>query len=226
MDDLTVVYYTSNRDDPGFDGRIRATLSETMGTLPLVSVSQQPLDFGHNICVGNVGVSGHNIFRQYQIGVESATTRYVCPAEADMLYPPEYFQYRPPTDNALYCMVPVYICFTKFRIRGGFFAKRHSEGSIIVNRDHILRILDEELRGTPLWRDGVERGPEENDPHPGPFRDRLRTREKVSMSVPCISFRTEHQTHPKTPYRQDGRVMTLPHWGSSGDLVRRYVNGA
>jgi hypothetical protein len=225
MDDLTVVYYTSNRDDPGFDGRIRATLSETMGPLPLVSVSQQPLDFGHNICVGNVGVSGHNIFRQYQIGVEAATTRYVCPAEADMLYPPEYFQYRPPTDDAIYCATPVYLLFAKFRKRFGFFPKRHSEGATSVSREYILRILEEELAGKPLWRDGVEVGPEANDDHPGPFRIRKRPRFTVTMDAPIVSIRTATQTHRKTPYRNEGRVSILPYWGAAEDLLRRYVDG-
>lgn len=225
-DDLTVIYYSSNREDPAFEGRIRQHHLSVMGDLPVISVTQKPIDFGHNICVGDVGVSGQNALRQYQIGCELATTKCVCAAESDMLYPADYFAYRPPTDYGLHCAMPVYLVFTHGnRRQSGFFPKRHSEGATIANREYVLRLLEEELEGKSLWRDGVERGREEEDDHPGFFRDRRRPRTYVSLSKAIISFRTEHQMHRKTPYREDGRVETLPMWGDSQTLVRHYVDG-
>ena len=101
MADLTVVYYSSCREDPVFEGKIRQALLDAIGDLPLISVTQQPVDFGENICVGDVGRSGHNVFRQYQIGVQAATTRFVAPAESDALYPPGWFASRPLSDDVL-----------------------------------------------------------------------------------------------------------------------------
>ncbi|KKT37762.1 MAG: hypothetical protein UW26_C0025G0001, partial [Candidatus Collierbacteria bacterium GW2011_GWF1_44_12] len=49
---VTVLYYTSNREDEKFETRIRKNLLKNCGDLPIVSVSQKPIDLGRNICVG------------------------------------------------------------------------------------------------------------------------------------------------------------------------------
>lgn len=88
---LTVIYYTSNREEKEFENKVKAKLLEVIGKLPLISVSQKPIDFRKNICVGDVGVCDANLFRQIQIGCEAANTPFVISAETDCLYPPEYF---------------------------------------------------------------------------------------------------------------------------------------
>ena len=95
MGDLTVIYYTSNKEKELFESRIRESILDMIGDIPLISVSQKPIDFGKNICVGDVGVCGHNLFRQFQIGAKAAKTKYVCNVEADALYPKEYFEFTP-----------------------------------------------------------------------------------------------------------------------------------
>src|SRR6266404_6192987 len=110
MNEATVIYYTSNREKPDFEIRVRENLLKTCGNLPIISVSHKPIDLGKNICVGDVGVSGFNMFRQVQIACEAATTPFVISAEADCLYPPDYFKFVPPSldvpyrDSNLYVM--------------------------------------------------------------------------------------------------------------------------
>jgi len=74
--DLTVLYYTSNREKPEFEEIIRRKIGETIGDTPIITVSQKPVTpFGlypiknhKNIVVGDVGLSDYNIYRQMQIG--------------------------------------------------------------------------------------------------------------------------------------------------------------
>lgn len=93
---VAVIYYTSNREDPKFEKRIQQNIL-SVTDLPIVSVSQKPIDFGKNICVGDVGASGFNCFRQIQIACQNTDADFVISAEADCLYPPEYFKFRPET---------------------------------------------------------------------------------------------------------------------------------
>ena len=67
---VTILYYTSNREGEEFEGRIRQNILNVKGDLPIISISHKPIDFGENICVGDVGVSGFNMFRQIQIGLK------------------------------------------------------------------------------------------------------------------------------------------------------------
>ena len=95
MNDATIIYYTSNREDPAFEQRVRENILKNSGGLPIISVSHQPIDFGKNICVGDVGTSGFNMFRQVQIACEAATTQFVISAEAARVFPatrPDFYR--------------------------------------------------------------------------------------------------------------------------------------
>ena len=73
MKDLTVIYYTSNWLDthnPYFLENTKKQLLRAIGDLPLISVSQKPIVFGQNICVGETGRSHLNLYRQILEGVK------------------------------------------------------------------------------------------------------------------------------------------------------------
>ncbi len=96
MNDLTLVYYTANREDPGFLRRIREHLVTGPGAgLPLISVTQEPFDFGQNVCVGEIGYSIYNIYVQILAGAKQVKTKYMACCEDDSLYTREHFSYRP-----------------------------------------------------------------------------------------------------------------------------------
>ena len=152
MSDLTVIYYTSNREKELFESRIRQSLLDVIGDLPLISVSQKPIDFGKNICVGDVGVSSQNAFRQLQIGAMEAKTRFVCPAESDFLYPKEYFEFRPPREDIFYIMAPLWVCFHQRGFAKVFCEKpRGSESTVIVGRDYLIGKIEFTLKDVGQW---------------------------------------------------------------------------
>ena len=56
----SVIYYTANTEKEPLAGNVRKRLLSVIEDLPLISVSQKPMDFGTNICVGDVGVNEYN----------------------------------------------------------------------------------------------------------------------------------------------------------------------
>jgi len=96
MNDLTILYYTANTipDIPG--QRIRDYLQKIIqNKYPIISVSQKPINLGKNICVGQIGRSKYNCYKQILTGTKEVKTKYVACAEDDTLYPIEHFSYRP-----------------------------------------------------------------------------------------------------------------------------------
>ena len=106
MADMTVVFYTANKIREPFGAAVRSRLLAAIGGLPLISVSQQPMPgFGETICVGDIGQSYLNIYRQLLIGAKAARTKYIALAEDDMFLPPSHFTcFRPPEDAVGYDM--------------------------------------------------------------------------------------------------------------------------
>lgn len=114
MTDLTLLYYTANQIDYAFMHRVRAELpanvigdqddgAEAFERLPrIVTVTQQPDQWGCNICVGEIGPSIYNCYQQILIGARAATTPFVACVEDDSLYVPEHFTYRPRADVFAY----------------------------------------------------------------------------------------------------------------------------
>lgn len=103
MNDLTLIYYSASVIPEIPAERIRENLLlVTKNQYPIISVTQKPLDFGQNICVGEVGVSKYNEYKQILMGAKEATTKYVACVEDDVLYSPGHFEYRPPAETFAY----------------------------------------------------------------------------------------------------------------------------
>lgn len=216
---ITVIYYTSNCEDTEFEKRIRETLWENKGDLPLVSVSQKPLDFGENICVGEVGRSSHNQWRQLQIGANVAKTDFVCLAESDFLYPKEHFQIEPTREDTFYAPLRVYqLCAMKGRINKFIpMHTRYREGTSIVSRKLLLETLDEILNGRDLWKAGIE--------PPEKMLKYLFDGRNVKLyrnPIPVVTFRTDNGMHQHIHDDHPSGINEIPFWGKASDLMRRY----
>jgi len=210
----TVVYYTSNREDITFENNIRQNLQETIKDIPLISVSQKPIDFGNNICVGDVGASNLNVFRQMQIGTEAAKTEFVILAEADYLHPKEYFEYEPKEQNIFYCAMPIYVLFINKGKQKIFSAKkRYCEGAIITGRDFLLECLEKMLDGQPMWS---------NSEISLPYLFELGKTETFYTTIPLVTFKTDAQLHRRVAHKVNTKTRELPHWGSVNELMRKY----
>lgn len=79
----------------------RRKLREAAGGNRIVSVSQKPVDLGRNVCVGEIGSSWLNIYKQQLAGLEVVETEYVAIAEHDCLYTEEHFNWQP-LDNTTF----------------------------------------------------------------------------------------------------------------------------
>jgi len=145
--DKTIIYYTANRESESLNKLVRDTLMDAADGMPIISVSQEPIDFGQNICVGDVGFTCHNSVRQVWLGAMAATTRYVALAEADCLYPQEHFRYKPHNDKNFWYDRNVWILsemgFTECR--------KTSIAGITVNREKLIRSINSSLKGRDLW---------------------------------------------------------------------------
>jgi len=104
QDDLTIIYYTANRIHDTFAQRIRQHLHQLLdGRVPVISVSQKPIDFGTNICVGeDIGFSAWVCYHQILQGARAAATPFIACAEDDSLYTWEHFEKRPAGNHFLY----------------------------------------------------------------------------------------------------------------------------
>jgi len=210
----TIIYYTSNCEDSHIEKRVQETILKNCGGLPIVSVSQKPIDFGTNICVGDVGACNHNLFRQIQIACEHAKTDFVISCEADCLYPPDYFQFKATDINQCYKFTPIYILneWGKGEYKG-FFEKDIAPLAQVCGRLHYIREIDKVLENLSYWGD-------KRLPNPPELFKRHRWLE-VTAKTPIISLKTYHglRRHTKTKHKI---FNELPYWGDA-DKLRKEV---
>ena len=215
--DLTIIYYTSNREDEAFEKKIKDKLLAVCGDIPIISVSQKPIDLGKNICVGDVGACDHNLFRQIQIGCEEAKTPYVISCEADCLYPPSYFTFTPANEN-YYRFGPLYVLNKWGKGEwGGFFPKSTAPFAQITKKEYWLKELDRVFTNMPRWRS------------PGDYcrlplflkRDWV----NVQLDDPIISLKTGKGMRKHTQTNVGGVVSKVTYWGDAEDLRKEIWGG-
>src|SRR3989344_5570331 len=147
----TIIYYTSNHEDPKMEQKIIDDMLSKSGNMPIISVSQKPMDLGQNICIGDVGFSYLNCRKQILMAAKLATTEYVITTESDFLYPPEYFNFKPSGDK-IYCYDNIWIMWLAYGRRPDFYRKKAtSDGAQIVKRDFFINLLEKYLEPYPEW---------------------------------------------------------------------------
>ena len=138
----TIIYYTANREDPVFEQKIIDDMLSKKGDIPVISVSQKPMDLGQNVCIGDVGFSYLNERKQILMAAKLVKTEYIITAESDFLYPPEYFNFEPKGDD-LYRWDNIWIMWLNDRSRTRFYKKRSvSDGAQIVKRDYFVDLTN------------------------------------------------------------------------------------
>lgn len=220
---LTVLYYTSNREDPEFEKKIIENLKQTCGDLPIISISQKPIDLGKNICVGDVGHSYINEWRQILIGAKEAKTPYVICAESDHLYPPEYFTFVPPQNDRFYRYNNIWVVFKDFS-KGSYRRKACSEGAQVSSKEFLINLYEKYLDGKPEWINARHYNPLDKNGNldlslqQAPY-------DFFKGDIACIGFKTgmgisqmEHLFHD-----ENSTKLTLPYWGYINDLRAKYL---
>ncbi len=212
--DKTILYYTSNREKPEFEKKIQENLLKVCKDIPIISVSQKLINLGKNICVGDVGASGFNCFRQILIACEAATSKFVISAEADCLYPPDYFTFIPPKEDVCYRNSNLYVMPD---LRDYYFKK--SEGAThaqIVGREYYIKRLKELFKDAPQWSTEEKNFPKERHRKEDIF-DKI---EYWETENPVVQIKTHrglrYYTHSdRTPIKE------IKYWGD-GTKIRNY----
>ena len=213
--DKTIIYYTANREDPAFEQKIMDNIMANKGDLPIISVSQKPIDFGENICVGDVGVFGLNGFRQMLVAAKAAKTKYVIFTEADFLYPKDYFEFDPPDEKECYRHDNVWIAFKDPRF-GSYHKKRVSEGAQICNRELLIEMYEKFFEGLPMWCDETTSLKRKEPFYHYPW--------KWFTGEPCVSFKTGNGLRSMTNTEKHiQHEASLPIWGDIKSLRKNYL---
>lgn len=199
---ITVVYYTSNKEDEGFEQKIRGNLLNVIGDLPLISVSQKPIDFGYNICVGDIGASDPNVLHQLLRGCEVADTPFIATAEADCLYPPTgYFDFKPSDVNMAYRYTNLWILW---RGATSFRKKEYSLCAQIAGREYLIKAIYARFEKSPVRGDIFKKNVGWK-PFEGPF--------------PCVNIKTGNGMRRFTGIvRMVEPEDRLPYWGSASGI--------
>lgn len=223
--DLTILYYTANAISDFFMKNIQDQIKKAVGDTPIISVSQKPIDFGTNICVGDIGRSAYNIYKQVLIAAKAATTEFVATAEDDVLYPEEHFMHRPEGEVFSYDTHKWSIyTWTKPPIFS--LKERVNMTSLIVRREPLIRTLEERFAKYP----DPEKIPHGYFGEPGRFELHLGItgllKERVKAAVPQIMFSAEESLafgHLGFRKAHSGvRATELPGWGKAEDILLLY----
>ena len=222
MNDATILYYTANQPNRPFVDYVCEHLIQTAGDLTILSISQKPMQFGTNICVGDIGYSVYNVYKQVWIGAQSATTDYVICCEDDTLYPAEHFAYRPPSGTFGYNVNRYWL--EPYGLY--WLSARAVLGACIVERNLMVEALSERFerypdplmdrRQTAGWRE-----PGRQDAEMG-WMPRSMTVFKTDM--PIVSFNHRGSLGGRRRREATDTVVdALPMWGDGKALLNRLM---
>lgn len=240
MQDLTVIYYTSNfleDTNPYFLSNTKKALIRAVDGLPIISVSHKPVHLEYenhkNILFEAEGRSHLNIYRQILVGAKEAKTKYVAMAEDDILYSHEHFHSKlPPEDVFLYDMNKLSL-FTW--TKPPLFSFRHNRkvvNQLIAPRQYLVDALEERFKrvdellaqGKPLEKILKHFG------DPGRYEKYLgvtvRNTDTFMCTCPSIVFTHEHAygylNHGSRKRLGDLRINEVPYWGRAEDVLKQF----
>ena len=215
---ITAIHYTANVIKNPLGQRIRDRILKCIGDMPLISISQKPMDFGYNICLGDIDQSHINIYQQMLIGALEAKTDYVAMVEDDVIYTPEHFtSYLPPLDVFAYNINNWRICTWQSENPVFFHSDRPVASQLIAPRLQLIKTLEEKFNkfeGNPppeVWKFFCEPG-----------------RREKQLGVTTQKMKNFKSTGPGniifTAFKNNGsnKKEHLPHWGTVGEIMVEY----
>ena len=228
-DSLTIIYYTANHISDYFMENTKKQLLKAAGDLPIISVSFKPIDFGTNICIGEQERSSYMIYKQILAGAKAATTEYVAMAEDDVLYPKEYFDYRPAKDVFAYD-VNKWSIYSWDEHPFFMYKSRRTMTNLIVTREALIKTLEERYAKYPNASDVIGTRIHSLWGEPSRFENSLRitpvAHERYSSAVPSIVFSHAEAVafgHLGTRKAHSGtRANVVEPWGTAEEIMKLY----
>lgn len=161
MNDTTILYITDNSLNPFLFDVCQKYLLRAAEGKRIISVSQEPISFGDNICVGPLRRSTLSIDTQLLKGLEEVKTKFTAIAEHDCIYCPEHFNFVPPNEQEFFynanCWMLQYVRINHPRYNGVFsyFTNRCAMSQLISGSDALRRAIN--LRYTILSDERVRK---------------------------------------------------------------------
>lgn len=162
----TVIYITNNKLDPKIDALCKKHILESTRGLRLISVSQEPIDFGENLVVGQLPPSSLSINIQMMEGLKRVETDFVAIAEHDCLYTQEHFNWTPPDKEKFYYNENIwclqYYSEDKPEANGTFsiFPNRKANSQLICGTKSMIQSTQEriDMMSDPAWLEKYPKG--------------------------------------------------------------------
>lgn len=248
----TILYLTDNSVPPEIGDLCQYYLLKEAGDILIVSVSQKPIAFGRNICVGEIGRSWMSLYRQILAGLDAIKTDTVVIAEHDVLYTHEHLSYQPANLDAFYYnfnhwLVEWHGNHPELDGMYSYWPKRTALSQLICtvsllrqSTQEVMRLLDMGLRvekglhwyGEPGQTSEQFRQAfvEANSGRPTQLQAYLKDyvskyqTEYFRTEIPNLDVR--HSKNFTGPKRGKNRTYDLPYWGKFSELfVRANGNG-
>ncbi len=227
-EDLTILYYTANRLREPFAKKVREQLVKVAGDIPIISISQKPMDFGvQNICVGDKIYSSVNIYRQALVGAKEAKTKYIAMAEDDILYSREHFLDYIPKDDEFAYDYSRWAIYTWVKPPMYSYKERKVLSMMICPRELFIEAMEERFKKYP--DESMLRNISDFS-EPGRYENHLKVTERKSVkyesSVPCLVFTHEdaigYQIQGTKKRMGKLRAYDIPYWGKAEDIMKMY----
>jgi hypothetical protein len=250
MPETTIILTEDNTLDEQLVNVCRNNLIQEAGEIPIISVSQKPINVGTNICVGEIGKNWKNIYIQIMKGLEATKTEYVAIAEHDCLYTNEHFNWIPPTKDTFYYNRNHWILQWTGEHTGTFsyWPKRSALSQLICSRDLLMESVSERLfwlnKGYEIQKGrrgagepGVcEKGAIETDLeaahrratcgrpvqlHPQ-LKSYLKEYPEGKFDTKLSNLDVRHRSNFSGPKRGRFPTMELPYWGTLENIITKY----
>jgi glycosyltransferase involved in cell wall biosynthesis len=208
-----IIYYTDSQLEPRLASAVRKQLRKAAGPIPIISVSQEPLDFGVNINVGPKLKTYQSLYEQLLVGLTAAPEGSICYlCEHDVFYHPSHFAQIPKRDTHAY--------FNRNRYHYTLGAKsflpargKRALSQCVARREMLIDHCKERLA---LWEAGE------------PNRMKIRFF-NFSSERPNVDIRHGDNLTPDGDYKrkyrrgikQEGEACNLPGWGSPGHFGKK-----
>lgn len=242
----TIIHITDNSLAPEIAELCRRVLVREAGEIPIISVSQKPIELGVNICVGEIGRNWISLYRQLITGARAAETEWVVICEHDCLYTHEHLAYQPEDAGVFWYN---HHCFlvqwggNHPELNGmySYWPRRLALSQLICHKDLLIESVEERLaileRGGKMDREFLGCG------EPGVVSERamakaaraaasgkpiqlqrylddyLRKYEHKTFGTKLPNLDIRHGTNFTGPKRGKMRRYELPYWGRFEEVI-------
>lgn len=232
-----ILYYTDNQAQEKILLACRKQLKRCQGNMPLVSVSQYPIDFGFNIVLP-LKSQLISMFRQIVAGLEDLSVDTIFLAEHDVLYHPSHFDFTPPKDDIYYFNTNVWTVKSDTGEALYFDGARRNSG-LVASRKILLEHFTKKIEKARTFFASTTRGFGRKvgyEPGKKKGRDDYRAVEFKSEFPNLDIKHGRNITKPRfklSAYQHGGErvkdswVLTdeVPYWGKTGGRFDDFIRG-